>query len=61
LPVNQLLAEIDPVLADAALTAAKATLSNITAQLKVKQAQLALANAEHRVRTWAWCRRDSTP
>jgi len=44
--VNQLLAEIDPVLADAALTAARATLSNVAAQLKVKQAQLVLANAE---------------
>ena len=47
---NQLLAEIDPVLADTALTAAKATLENITSQLKVKQAQLVLATAE-RTRT----------
>ena len=41
--VDQLLAEIDPVLADTALTAANATLSNMTSQRALKQAQLALA------------------
>jgi membrane fusion protein, macrolide-specific efflux system len=43
---NQLLAEIDPVLADTALIAAKATLDNITSQHAVKQAQLVLATLE---------------
>jgi macrolide-specific efflux system membrane fusion protein len=42
---GQLLAEIDPVLADSALTAANATLQNITSQRTQKQAQLALAQA----------------
>jgi len=37
-----LLAEIDPVLADTALTAANATLENMTSQRALKQAQLAL-------------------
>jgi macrolide-specific efflux system membrane fusion protein len=43
---NQLLAEIDPVLADTALMAANATLQNMTSQRSLKQAQLALANAQ---------------
>jgi macrolide-specific efflux system membrane fusion protein len=43
---SQLLAEIDPVLADTALTAANATLQNITSQHALKQAQLALAKAQ---------------
>ena len=43
---NQLLAEIDPVLADTALTAANATLENMTSQRSVKQAQLVLAKAQ---------------
>src|SRR4030095_16929094 len=42
----QLLAEIDPVLADTALTSANATLENVTSQRSVKQAQLALAKAQ---------------
>src|SRR5450631_420277 len=41
--LDQLLAEIDPVLADTALTSANATLSNMTSQRTLKQAQLALA------------------
>jgi macrolide-specific efflux system membrane fusion protein len=40
--LDQLLAEIDPVLADTALTAANATLENMTSQRRLKQAQLAL-------------------
>jgi macrolide-specific efflux system membrane fusion protein len=43
---NQLLAEIDPVLADTALTGANATLESMTSQRAVKQAQLALAKAQ---------------
>ncbi|MGA2261158.1 MAG: efflux RND transporter periplasmic adaptor subunit [Acidobacteriota bacterium] len=43
---NQLLAEIDPVLADTALTSANATLENMTSQRSVKQAQLVLAQAQ---------------
>jgi len=43
---DQLLAEIDPVLADSALTAANATLQNMTAQRATKQAQLTLAQAQ---------------
>ena len=43
---GQLLAEIDPVLADSALTAANATLQNITSQRALKQAQLVLAQAQ---------------
>jgi len=43
---GQLLAEIDPVLAESALTAANATLQNITSQHALKQAQLALAKAQ---------------
>lgn len=43
---DQLLAEIDPVLADTALTAARATLQNITSQRALKQAQLMLAQAQ---------------
>jgi len=43
---NQLLAEIDPALADTALTAANATLENMTAQRALKQAQLVLAKAQ---------------
>ena len=40
---NQLIAEIDPVLADTALTAANAGLDNIISQRTLKQAQLVLA------------------
>ena len=43
---DQLLAEIDPVLADTALTAANATLENMTSQRTLKQAQLVLAKAQ---------------
>jgi macrolide-specific efflux system membrane fusion protein len=43
---DQLLAEIDPILADTALTAANATLANMTSQRSVKQAQLVLAEAQ---------------
>jgi len=43
---GQLLAEIDPVLADSALTAANATLQNITSQRALKEAQLALAQVQ---------------
>ena len=43
---DQLLAEIDPVLADSALTAANATLQNITSQRALKQAQLVLAKLQ---------------
>ena len=43
---DQLLAEIDPVLADSALTSASATLQNITSQHTLKQAQLVLAQAQ---------------
>ena len=43
---NQVLAEIDPALADTALTAANATLENMTSQRSVRQAQLALADAQ---------------
>jgi len=43
---NQLLAEIDPVLADTALMSANATLQNMTSQRSLKQAQLALTNAQ---------------
>jgi macrolide-specific efflux system membrane fusion protein len=43
---NQLLAEIDPVLADTALTSANATLENMTSQRSVKQAQLVLAKMQ---------------
>jgi len=43
---NQLLAEIDPALADTALTAANATLANMTSQRAEKQAQLVLATAQ---------------
>jgi macrolide-specific efflux system membrane fusion protein len=43
---NQLLAEIDPVLADTALTAANATLENMTSQRSEKQAQLVLAKVQ---------------
>lgn len=43
---NELLAEIDPVLADTALTAASATLSSMTSQRAEKQAQLVLAGAQ---------------
>lgn len=43
---GQLLAEIDPVLAESALTAANATLQNITSQHALKQAQLVLAQAQ---------------
>lgn len=40
---DQLLAEIDPVLANTALTSANATLENMISQRSVKQAQLVLA------------------
>ena len=43
---NQLLAEIDPVLADTALTSARATFDNMTSQRAVRQAQLVLADAQ---------------
>ena len=43
---NQLLAEIDPILADTALTAANATLENMTSQRALKQAQLMLDKEE---------------
>jgi membrane fusion protein, macrolide-specific efflux system len=43
---DQLIAEIDPALADTALTAAAASLENITAQRSVKQAQLVLAKRQ---------------
>jgi macrolide-specific efflux system membrane fusion protein len=43
---DQLLAEIDPILANTALTSANATLQNITSQHALKQAQLALAQAQ---------------
>ena len=43
---NQLLAEIDPVLADNALSSAHATLTNMTSQRAVKRAQLVLATAQ---------------
>ncbi len=43
---DQLLAEIDPVLANSALTSANATLQNITSQRALKQAQLVLAKAQ---------------
>jgi macrolide-specific efflux system membrane fusion protein len=43
---NQLLAEIDPVLADTALTSANATLSSMTSQRSLKQAALVLATAQ---------------
>jgi macrolide-specific efflux system membrane fusion protein len=43
---NQLLAEIDPALADTALTGANATLENMTSQRVVKQAQLVLAKVQ---------------
>ncbi len=43
---NQLLAEIDPVLADTALTSANAALDSMTAQRALKQAQLVLAKAQ---------------
>ncbi|MGA8147606.1 MAG: macrolide transporter subunit MacA [Gallionellaceae bacterium] len=44
---DQLLAEIDPVLADTALKAASAALDSMTAQRNLKQAQLVLATALH--------------
>jgi macrolide-specific efflux system membrane fusion protein len=43
---DQLLAEIDPVLAQTALTAANATLENMTSQHSLKQAQLVLAELQ---------------
>ena len=49
---DQLLAEIDPILADTALNAADATLRNMTSQRAVKQAQLVLARSQ-RTRTEA--------
>jgi macrolide-specific efflux system membrane fusion protein len=44
---DQLLALIDPVLADSALTSANATLENMISQRSVKQAQLVLAKVQH--------------
>jgi macrolide-specific efflux system membrane fusion protein len=44
--VDQLLAEIDPILANTALLAANAALRNMTSQRAVKQAQLVLTRAE---------------
>lgn len=43
---GQLLAEIDPILANTALTSANAALSNMTSLRAVKQAQLVLTRAE---------------
>ena len=43
---NQLIAEIDPILADTALTAANAALENMTAQRSLKQAQLVLTTLQ---------------
>ena len=43
---NQLLAEIDPALADTALTSSTAALSSMTSQRAVKQAALVLAKAQ---------------
>jgi macrolide-specific efflux system membrane fusion protein len=43
---DQLLAEIDPILADTALLAANAAQRNMTSQRAVKQAQLVLTQAE---------------
>ena len=43
---NQLLAEIDPELADNALASANATLENMSSQRSVKQAQLVLARVQ---------------
>jgi len=43
---NQVLAEIDPVQGDTALTSANAALDNITSQRAAKQAQLVLARAQ---------------
>ena len=44
---HQLLAEIDPVLANTALTAANAALASITSQRAAEQAQLVLANVQY--------------
>ena len=43
---NQLLAEIDPVLASTALTSANATLENMTSQRSLKQAQVVLTTLQ---------------
>jgi len=43
---NQLLAEIDPVLAATALTSANATLENMTSQRSLKQAQVVLTTLQ---------------
>lgn len=43
---GQLLAEIDPVLAQTALTATNATLENMTSQRSVKEAELVLAEVQ---------------
>jgi membrane fusion protein, macrolide-specific efflux system len=43
---DQLLAEIDPILAQTALTAANATLENMTSQRSLKEAQLGLAELQ---------------
>jgi macrolide-specific efflux system membrane fusion protein len=43
---NQLLAEIDPALADTALTGANAALESMTAERSLKQAQLVLAQVQ---------------
>ena len=43
---NQLLAEIDPVLAATALTSANATLENMTSQRSLKQAQMVLTKLQ---------------
>jgi membrane fusion protein, macrolide-specific efflux system len=43
---NQLLAEIDPALADTALTSSNAALASMTSQRTVKQAALVLAKAQ---------------
>jgi len=44
---DQLLAEIDPILANTALTAASAAFSNMTAQRSAKQADLVLTKVQH--------------
>ena len=56
---NQLLAEIDPVLADTALTSANATLESMTAQHSLKQTQLVLAKVQ-RDRSAVLYAKDST-
>jgi macrolide-specific efflux system membrane fusion protein len=54
---HQLLAEIDPVLANTALTAANATLDNITSQHALKEAQLVLATLQRNRNDTLYARR----